>query len=112
MGTTDTAKRDAFIKGLLDLAGYLTDHPDLPVPESGTEILVGVQYVEDGGLTEVTRAGTALAADTARTGDGGYDTARSFGPLGYRVFALTRASMARHHAEASYRGCVIPDEAA
>ena len=41
---------------------------------------------------------------TATTGPSG-----RFGPVGYRMTAISEAAMARHHADDSYHGCVTPD---
>jgi len=113
MYSIDAETRDAFITGLFALAVYLEAHPEVPVPRYGTDILVGVRDIEDGGTTDIESAAAALDApvstDPAGNGRGGSETRRSFGPVGYKVFSLTKASMARHHAEASYRGCVTPE---
>lgn len=109
MYSTDTSTRDAFITGLFALAVYLEAHPEVPVPAYGTEILVAARDMEDGGITDIQNAAGALASDVVGTDSGGRETCRSFGPVGYKIFSLTKASMARHHAEASYRGCVMPD---
>jgi hypothetical protein len=111
MLTTDTDTRDAFITGLFALAVYLEAHPGIPVPVHGTEILAGACEAEDGGAADIQHAAVALAASVVRTETGGYETCRSFGPVGYKIFSLTKASMARHYAETSYRGCVIPADA-
>jgi hypothetical protein len=113
MYTIDTETRDAFITGLFALAVYLEAHPEVPVPRHGTDILVGVRHIEDGGTTDIQSAAAALDApvdtDPGRNGRGGWETRRTFGPVDYKIFSLTKASMARHRAEASYWGCVTPD---
>lgn len=109
MHSTDTGTRDAFITGLFALVVYLEAHPGVPVPAYGTEILVAARDIEDGGITDIDNAAGALASDVVCPESGGRETCRSFGPVGYKIFSLTKASMARHHAEASYRGCITPD---
>ena len=103
-----TEQREAFINGLHALASYLDAHPDVPIPAYGTEILVPLREVEDGGDTDVMNAADALLGHFGRTENGGCETVRSFGPVGYRVFALSRESRARYRAETSYQGCVTP----
>ena len=51
--TTDTATRQAFITGLRDLADYLDQHPAVPVPAYGTEILLCANSTDDGGCAQV-----------------------------------------------------------
>ena len=41
--------------------------------------------------------------------DGSYETRRVFGPVTYKIYSLTKARMARHHAQTSYWGSVTPD---
>ena len=108
--TTATA-RDAYIKGLHALAAFLDANPDVPLPPCGTEILVGLREVEDGGAADVINAALALQADFRETDSGGFDTVRAFGPVTYKIFALSAASIARYRADASYRGCVTPADA-
>ena len=38
-----------------------------------------------------------------------HEAARRFGPVGYRMIAISDAAMARHYAADSYYGCVTPD---
>jgi hypothetical protein len=108
--TTDTT-RQAFITGLRDLADYLASHPAVPVPAHGTEILLSVNSTDDGGCAQVDRfarhLGVPVENDLAYSGH--YRAARSFGPVGYRMTAISDHAMARHHAHESYYGYVIPD---
>ena len=61
------------------------------------------------GRTSITLAGEYLWP--VHDENGCYETYRVFGPVAYRVIAITKARMARHRAEDSYWGCVTPDEA-
>jgi|SRR5215468_7220052 len=109
MSTTDPDARQAFITGLYQLADYLADHPGIPVPEYGTSILVPLGEQEDGCRTEIDYlAGEYLWP--VHDKDGSYEAYRNFGPVGYTVYSLTKASRARHKADSSYWGCVTPDE--
>jgi hypothetical protein len=109
--TTDPGIRQAFITGLRDLAWYLASHPAVPVPRYGTQILLSANSTDDGGCAQVDHFARQLGAPTENTiaDDGHYAAERSFGPVGYRMTAISDARMARHHADASYTGCVTPD---
>ncbi len=103
--------RWAFIAGLRDLADYLAAHPAVPVPEHGTEIIVHAASTDDGGCAQVDRFARQLGVpvENELAYCGHYRAARSFGPVGYRMTAISDHAMARHHAHHSYRGCVTPD---
>ena len=109
--TTTVEARQAFITGLRDLADYLASHPAVAIPAHGTEILLSAASTDDGGRAQVDyfarQLGVSVENDLAY--DGHYRAARSFGPVGYRMTAITGHAMARHHADRSYSGCVTPD---
>ena len=109
--TTDPNVRQAFITGLRDLADYLARHPAVAVPVHGTEILLHAASADDGGCAQVDRFARQLGVpvENELAYDGHYRAARSFGPVGYRMIAISEAAMARHHAHDSYYGCVTPD---
>jgi hypothetical protein len=109
--TTDPATRQAFITGLRDLADYLDRHPAVPVPRYGTEIHLCASSADDGGCAQVNQFARQLgvAAPQRISSSGHYEAVRSFGPVGYRMLAISDAAMARHHAADSYYGCVTPD---
>ena len=98
--TTDPATRQAFITGLRDLADYLDQHPAVAVPAHGTEILLCAASADDGGCAQVDhfarQLGVPVENELAYAGH--YRAARSFGPVGYRMTAISEAAMARHHA--------------
>jgi hypothetical protein len=112
MGTTDTAKRDAFMKGLRDLADYLSTHPGVSVPEYEARIGVACDHAEYGGSDQVTSTAEALGSGITRDQDGSVSTSRSFGPVSYVVSAVSSEAMDRYYAEKSYWGCITPDKAA
>ncbi len=109
--STDPDARQAVITGLRDLADYLDRHPAVPVPAYGTEILLCASSADDGGCAQVNQFARHTAAtvedDLARSGH--YEAVRSFGPVGYRIIAISDARMALHHAHSSYWGSVTPD---
>ena len=100
-----------FITGLRDLADYLAAHPAVPVPEHGTEILLHAASTDDGGCAQVDRFARQLgvSVENELAYSGHYRAARCFGPVGYRMTAISDAAMARHHAHESYHGYVTPD---
>ena len=111
MSLITTDARLAFITGLRDLAGYLASRPWLVVPAYGTEILLSATSADDRGCAQVDRFARQLGVpvENGLAYDGHYSAARSFGPVGYRMTAITEAAMARHHAADTYYGCVTPD---
>src|SRR5436190_2725938 len=110
--TTATAEaRQAFITGLRDLADYLASHPAVAIPAHGTEILLSAASADDGGCAQADYFARQLGVPVCNelACGGHYRAARSFGPVGYRMTAISEAAMARYHAHDSYSGCVTPD---
>jgi hypothetical protein len=109
--TTDPVIRQAFITGLRDLADYLDQHPAVAIPLHGADILLSASSADDGGCAQVDHFACQLGVsiENSLADSGHYRAARSFGPVGYRMAAISDHAMARHHADHSYRGCVIPD---
>ena len=108
---TDPATRQAFITGLRDLAFYLANHPAVPVPRHGTEVLLSAASTDDGGCAQVDHFARQLGVtphdDLAESGH--YRAVRSFGPVGYRMTAISDHAIARYRAADTYYGCVTPD---
>jgi len=104
--TTDPATRDDFITGLRDLADYLASHPAVTVPLYGAEIYLPAHLTDHGGCTQVDRfarqMGVTVADNITRTGH--YEAVRSFGPIGYRMIALSTARLTVYQDEASLNG--------
>ena len=103
--------RWAFITGLRDLADYLATHLAVPVPEHGAEILLHAASADDGGCAQVDRFARQLGVpvENSLAYDGHYRAARCFGPVGYRMTAISDHAMARYHAADTYHGYVTPD---
>jgi hypothetical protein len=103
--------RQAFITGLRDLADYLDRHPAVAIPAHGAEILLSAASADDGGCAQVDhfarQLGVRVENELAYCGH--YRAARSFGPVGYRMTAISDHAMARHYAHESYHGYVTPD---
>jgi hypothetical protein len=103
--------RQAFITGLRDLADYLATHPAVAIPEHGADILLSADSADDGGCAQVDRFARQLGVpvENELAYSGHYRAVRCFGPVGYRMAAISDHAMARHHAHDSYSGCVAPD---
>jgi hypothetical protein len=108
--TSPNDDRAALITGLRGLADFLATHPDVPVPPGYHETIV---HVFPGGQSdaercaEVDRVAAVLgtpAADPDHCGH--YATDRTFGPVTYRVLAISDAHRADYHAQMSYFGAV------
>jgi hypothetical protein len=111
MYSIDPDAREAFITGLYQLADYLAENAGIPVPGYGTTILVPLDRQDDGGRADIDYVvGEYLWP--VRDEDGCYETHRDFGPVGYKIYALTNAHMDRYYAQNSYRGSVTLDAAA
>jgi hypothetical protein len=109
--TTDLAVRQAFITGLRDLADYLDHHSAVPVPTYGTEVYLSASSTDDGGCAQVRQFARQLGITPPATisYSGHYEAARFFGPVGYRMIAISEHAMACHRAADSYYGFVTPD---
>jgi hypothetical protein len=109
--TIDPGTRQALITGLRDLADYLDQHPAVPVPKYGTEIYLGASSTDDGGCAQVAQFARQLGVPVPKSisYSGHYEAARQFGPVGYRMVAISDDAMARHYAYTSYSGAVTPD---
>lgn len=111
MSPTNPHQRQAFITGLRDLAAYLASHPAVPIPAHGTEILLSAPSTDDGGCAQVDHFARQLGItpddDTAHSGH--YRAICFFGPVGYKMTAISDHAMARYHAHSSYIGSITPD---
>ncbi|WP_019634589.1 hypothetical protein [Actinomadura atramentaria] len=102
------ALRAAAVRGLRELADFLTAHPDLPPPYASDFFSPSLpRTTEEDERAEVERIAEVLGIE-AVAGDGECSARRFFGPVKYRAFALTRASMDRYRAWSSYSGSVTP----
>ncbi|GIE87902.1 hypothetical protein [Actinoplanes regularis] len=112
----DTA-RQALTNGLHDLADYLAQHPDIPIPGAGREISYYVDGDDDRtGLANLAQVANLLGVEvTDLHGSPVTETtthfhaARQFGPITYQAVYITRATMADHDALMSYRDSIRAD---
>jgi len=109
--TADTATRQAFISGLRELANYLDQHPAVPVPAYGTEIYMTADRSDNGGCGQVNEFACQLGITApVSVSESGYcEAVVFFGPVGYRMSAVSQRAMALYQAADSYHGCVTPD---
>lgn len=107
--TTDPATREAFIAGLRDLADFLAANPGVAVsvqPTCLTVVATGrndEENVRD--INEFAAAASAVVTDLRSDSghhSGYYGASLKFGPVEYKAFAYTDASMAAFAAERSY----------
>jgi len=103
--------RDQVIAGLRQLAGYLEQHPGVPVNLHGWQLGVYDLHREDrDGMAEVDRVAAILGTSvTDQTAAGGlYCASRRFGPVGYEMVRVSRQRREAWQAVMSYYGAVTP----
>ena len=107
----DLFARAQVTAGLRDLADYLDNHPDIPVPEYGWELSVYPRGNDAEEHAEVDRIAQVLEVETYTLAEGArHLAARSFGRITYRAVAIPGADMAAHRAAMSYYRSVRPDD--
>lgn len=103
------AERAELIRGLFELAAFVADHPDLPLPGVQAAFYTG----RDSWLAQravVDRVAVALGRDAADEPENGrYTVEAGFGPVRVYSTAFTAQSMAAYEAGMSYSGSVQPD---
>jgi hypothetical protein len=111
MSYPEPASRARLITGLRDLAEYLEANPDVPAPFN-IDVMVFPHREHDAAMcAEIDRVAKILGAHPAdeRAESGHYTVTRSFGPVTYSAIAILADARARHDAQMSYHGSVIPD---
>ncbi|MEU4292083.1 hypothetical protein AB0E63_27990 [Kribbella sp. NPDC026596] len=105
-----TAERAAMIRGLFELAAWVADHPEMPLPYlTGGMFPGGVDFAAE--AAEVDRIAAALGAPAGfRAGGGHYQAERMFGPVRVYALATTREYDAAYRAHMSYADNVQPHE--
>ena len=101
--------RAEFIAALRGLAGYLAEHPGLPVPFGLHCVHVFPARSTDADERAWVDQFAALTGAAAAEQDGHYTAAKLFGPIEYAAVAISSARRAAYQAETSYRDCVEPD---
>ena len=103
-----SAERAELIRGLFELAAFVADHPDLPLPSLDGGIF---PFAEDfaAEAAEVDRIAAMLGtAAEFRAGGGHYRAERMFGPVRVYALATTPENDAAYYAHMSYRNSVQP----
>jgi hypothetical protein len=109
MNGTDRITRAKFINGLRDLALFLDTNLGFPVPPYSAMI-----HVFPEGLTDAERRAAVdrlatIMGTTARDESGHYRADLKFGPLTYRVVAISDNARAEHRARMSYADSIQLD---
>ena len=107
-----SAERAALIRGLFELAAWVVDHPQLPVPSVNASV-----YTGSGGWDAKCRVVDAVAAalgltpapTPARAGTR-YGVEAMFGPIRLFSVAITDAEHAAYDVASSYIGAVSSDD--
>jgi hypothetical protein len=107
----DLFARAQMIVGLRKLAGYLEDHPELPVPDYGGDVTVYPNGTEAEQRAEIDRIADILGVNpTDNTGrDGHYTASKSFARITYRAVYIPSRAWAKHRALNSYRPNITVD---
>jgi hypothetical protein len=110
MNGTDRTVRAKFINGMRDLAEFLATNLGFPVPAYGDTIHVFPEGLTDAERRAVVDRLAATMGVTARDENGHYQADGQFGPLTYRVVAISDAARAEHRARSSYADCIQLDD--
>jgi hypothetical protein len=100
-------ERAELIRGLFELAAWVADHPELPLP-----IVSGRVYTGDGDWQSKCRVVDQVAEaleEVAVEDDGRYTVQKAFGPIEFYSTAITCQEMAAFHAHMSYAANVQPE---
>lgn len=94
----DPTRREQVIAGLRELAQFLEDHPDLPVPH-GADASPYLNGTDEQDRAEVDRIAAILGKTPVQDTPAHYRVARDFGAdVVYRATAITEAHMAEWRA--------------
>jgi hypothetical protein len=90
-------ERARLIAGLYDLARFLRDHPDAPAPRWADVLVFPPEGTYEERRAEVDRIAASIGAEiTNWTEDHGhYAASRGFGPVQYRVVAISAYARSR-----------------
>lgn len=88
-------RRSELLQGLLRLAAFLLEHPAAPVP-LGLTVTVTVDGDDGEQVSFVRDVAGQIDAGVEWEGDAVVYTKKSFGPVTYRAFGLTRDALDRY----------------
>lgn len=115
MRAPDAAERAAVIDGLLGLATFLEEHPDVPAP-SCLDALVCCSHTDgddDAARADVDQMAALLGVTASGTGDQHYSAEKSWGPVSLRAYCITVSQREQYEARYSYSGNIqVPVTAA
>jgi hypothetical protein len=102
--TTDPAARAALISGLRKLADFLAANPDVAVSKQGADISLTPYGDDDTEAREIAAFADAAGIDVLddRASGGKMEAAIVFGPITYRAFTYSSATLAESDARRSY----------
>ncbi|ADD40051.1 hypothetical protein [Stackebrandtia nassauensis] len=103
-------RRAATIQGLRDMAAWLDEHPDVPVPAYHVEILHSLNGDSDEAEAAELRRIAEAAETTADFDQNHPEVLIKFGPVKYRFYMIPEQVQKRHDAWNSYRDSVQVDE--
>ncbi|WP_329481586.1 hypothetical protein OG555_05485 [Kribbella sp. NBC_01484] len=102
-------ERAELIRGLFELAAWVADHPELPVPAVRAVVWPSSRNTDfSAACSEVDQVGAALGVQPELRG-GHYDVSTEFGPVEITSFAISSETMAAHTAHMSYAENVQPE---
>lgn len=104
---TDQSHRLAAAAAYRQIASEIETNPALPVPCFPEVHVVARGATEEASAEQVRKAAAAMNVEPAES-DHSIKAERRFGPVAYRVVAVTEQAMKAHHALVSYSGVVIP----
>lgn len=109
--TTDPAAREAFVAGLRALADFLTAHPGVAVSRQATTIGLSPYGDDETDAREIAAFAAAAGVDVLddRANDGAIQASFAFGPVTYKAFSYSAATLAESDARNSYARNVMID---
>jgi hypothetical protein len=103
-------ERAELIRGLFELAAFVADHPELPLPFVTAGLYPNAESFDDEVVTvDLVADALGVVADL-NVSRGHYVARKNFGPVQVSAMAVTRESSAAFQAHMSYRSNVQPVE--
>lgn len=94
----DPQQREERIAALEQLAAFLREHPDVPLPKYTFELSFCVLGSDEDGIAAIEFAARMLGVEPKWSGERTQiEACRSFGPLRYRVHKTLAQEMADYH---------------
>ena len=106
-----SAERAELIRGLFELAAWVADHPELPVPDVRAVVWPARRDEFSAACSGVDRVAVAFGVEP-KLSNGQYAMDAGFGPVEVASFAISAEARAAHEALTSYSGNVQPEPVA